>query len=654
MAITPDLAAPAASRAWPAPAATVAGAGLVAFGGGALYLATLAPGLGGTIDSAEFQHAAYNLGIVHPTGYPLYLLLGRLWLTVFPFGGVAWRMNLLSAVCAVAALLVVYATVVHLTRSPVGGLLAAALAGTHALVWQTAVVAEVNSLNLLLAAAALYALLRWGAPAPDGRPWPIEVPALLTGLMLSHHRSSALLLPGIAVFAIWRIRQGAPLGRAAAARAVGLFLLPWLAYLYVPLRADTTPWYTNTWANFVAEVSGDSAWPVIVDTLRHPLGPRVGLVAATIFPSALGAATAALAALGLLGWAGRPRLGWRAVGVAGAVVALYGLGFLAVAGMMVIYDVDVIGDYLALAVLLAATWAGVAAAWALSWLRARGAGAPRWAAGAATVAALALLALPALQAQQNVAAADFHGYDLPAEFWSAPALQTLGPHGIVIGDWARYNELRYRQIVEGWRPDLYPVVLDDLLAGDQLHYVDDWLAQGRPVYLLDGTPDILDHFAALPQGAIWQLTHRQEVAVPPLAHPLDVIFGGTIHLRGYTLQPEQPHPGGTLRVTLYWETTARLPERYVEFTHLIDDQLQKIGQKDDEPGHGFHPTTDWVPGQVVTDTLVLPIAPGAAPGSYRLIVGLYTRVGAQRLQATTGAGVPLGDYWEMTPVRVVP
>src|SRR3954469_16881438 len=65
-------------------------------GAGLLYGRTLAPGLGGTIDSAEFQHAAYRLGIVHPTGYPLYLLLARAWIALVPGGEVAWRVNLLS------------------------------------------------------------------------------------------------------------------------------------------------------------------------------------------------------------------------------------------------------------------------------------------------------------------------------------------------------------------------------------------------------------------------------------------------------------------------------------------------------------------------------------------------------------------------------
>src|SRR6478672_11733583 len=106
----PDPAArPRLSAAWRV-RATWGGAGALALGAGALYLRTLAPGLGGTVDSAEFQHAAAHLDIVHPTGYPFYLLLARLWISLVPFGEAAWRVNLLSAVLAVAAVLGVYAT----------------------------------------------------------------------------------------------------------------------------------------------------------------------------------------------------------------------------------------------------------------------------------------------------------------------------------------------------------------------------------------------------------------------------------------------------------------------------------------------------------------------------------------------------------------
>ena len=71
------------------------------------YTATLAP----TVlegDAALYEYTPYVLGVTYPTGYPLYILLGKLWLTLFPFGELAWRMNLFSALCSAAALPLLY------------------------------------------------------------------------------------------------------------------------------------------------------------------------------------------------------------------------------------------------------------------------------------------------------------------------------------------------------------------------------------------------------------------------------------------------------------------------------------------------------------------------------------------------------------------
>src|SRR6266542_808761 len=68
-------------------APTLAGAALFLVAG-ALYVYTLAP----TVlpgDYAEFQMCAAILGIPHPTGYPLYILLGKVF-TLLPVGDVAY------------------------------------------------------------------------------------------------------------------------------------------------------------------------------------------------------------------------------------------------------------------------------------------------------------------------------------------------------------------------------------------------------------------------------------------------------------------------------------------------------------------------------------------------------------------------------------
>jgi hypothetical protein len=68
----------------------------------AVYVRTLMPGTVGG-DAGELQYAGPLLALVHPTGQPLYVLLGKLWTALVPIGTAAYRMNLLAAVSAAGA-----------------------------------------------------------------------------------------------------------------------------------------------------------------------------------------------------------------------------------------------------------------------------------------------------------------------------------------------------------------------------------------------------------------------------------------------------------------------------------------------------------------------------------------------------------------------
>ena len=65
------------------------------------YFLTMSPGVVG-FDSAELITGAYSLGIVHPTGYPLYLLIAKVF-TLIPIKSIAYRVNLVSVFFGVIA-----------------------------------------------------------------------------------------------------------------------------------------------------------------------------------------------------------------------------------------------------------------------------------------------------------------------------------------------------------------------------------------------------------------------------------------------------------------------------------------------------------------------------------------------------------------------
>ncbi|HET8620180.1 MAG TPA: DUF2723 domain-containing protein, partial [Acidimicrobiales bacterium] len=96
---------------------------LVACGVGALSLAlyarSLLPGTGYAGDTAKWQFLGVVGGVPHATGYPLYVALDQAWVAAVPWGSMAWRVNLLSAVLGAAAVGVLYLLLRTLDVRPV-------------------------------------------------------------------------------------------------------------------------------------------------------------------------------------------------------------------------------------------------------------------------------------------------------------------------------------------------------------------------------------------------------------------------------------------------------------------------------------------------------------------------------------------------------
>lgn len=203
---------------------------------GAAYAATVLPGVSFG-DWSEMQSIPYQLGIAHPTGYPLAVLLGKLW-SFLPVGSVAYRANLLSVAEVSLALGV---AVLIMGRLGVRPLVAAALAVVLAAVptvWTAATTARVDALHFLLVTLMLHRALLW---AQEPRPRNLLLVALLAGLALSNHMLSVMVVPLVALYVIWVGRHELAsrpilIPAAALVGCVGVSL-----YLYIPIRATFGP-----------------------------------------------------------------------------------------------------------------------------------------------------------------------------------------------------------------------------------------------------------------------------------------------------------------------------------------------------------------------------------------------------------------------------
>ena len=166
----------------------------------AIYVRTAAPSvLSG--DSAEFQFAAPLLGVPHPTTYPLYVVLGKLATLLIPFGDLARRVTLVSAICGALAVALFFMLAQRLTRSAGAAAVAALALGVAPGLWNAATLAEVYALLMLLLAALGYLLVttdgRCG-PVPQEPWWRLRVAALVAGLGFTHH--GLFVLTGLPLF----------------------------------------------------------------------------------------------------------------------------------------------------------------------------------------------------------------------------------------------------------------------------------------------------------------------------------------------------------------------------------------------------------------------------------------------------------------------
>lgn len=199
----------------------------------AVYAYTLTPAVG-LIDSGELAAGCWHLNILHPTGYPLYSLLGRL-ATFLPLGSVVTRMALFSAALAATATALLLLLLLRLGCSrPAAGVTALLFAFSFPL-WSVAVDVEVYALTAVLTLLLWLTVVETKGQSGGGRE---SVFAYLCGLTLTNHMSgiSAVFGAGIAFLGQkgrFFLRQGLAL--------IAFFSLGLSPYVFLVLRAKAGP-----------------------------------------------------------------------------------------------------------------------------------------------------------------------------------------------------------------------------------------------------------------------------------------------------------------------------------------------------------------------------------------------------------------------------
>ena len=615
-------------------------------------------------DPTEYTFVANILGIAHPPGYAFITLLGKLFQSLIPFGEIPWRMHLLSAASATAAVLFVYGTVQAVAGriKPVTQIMpgldkiiavfAALTVATAANWWQHAIHANPHIITAAFLAANLFFLTKWwsaqqgwaalrkaeeqgsrgaGEQESDGDPpahplapapahadrW-LYLFAFSAGLGVTHHPLTVFSWPAYALFilvvrpGIWR--QWRTLLTMAALALLGLAV-----WLYFPIRSAMEPAFgpstMNTLDGFLDHVLGRG----ITESL-----PFFGLAdqwdRATVFWTLLrlqySLPVIFLSVVGLL---------WLAVRKNQRPLALL-FGLALVGNYLFVINLRqqdimayVLGIFLVIGLL-----AGIGLLGVLDVL-ARRVNLDQKAV-ALLIGALFLLG-PALQLLRNLPVISLRDYDAAPAYVAATFdwFDGQGEEAILLNDWEHMTPLWYEQLVEERWPD--PADVTPHLVSTDMNWLEStfYYLPGHPLYLSGYRPDIAGAgFRLRPRGPFYQVVQPGDASIPPELTVIDPQTAGELEIVAYETPQTEVTAGDIVPLTLAMRAPAGTEAYYVPVITLGGGDQQVVNQ---QLVHEF--TTDghlitplWQPGEVIIERFDLALPHDLAAGDYPISVGI--------------------------------
>jgi hypothetical protein len=619
-----------------------------------LYFFTLAPGVVGG-DAGEHQFAVPILGIPHTTGYPLYVLVGKLWTLLIPTGSLAWRMNLFSAfggalAAGVSALVVYYLSEdIFDDRLWAGAIVTGLTLAFGLTMWQWSVIAGVRSFNifffaLLTLEAILFAQQRkYEQPIPQTQNSKLKTLnseltlrrlAFAVGLSLAHHRTTIFYLPSLVGWIGWHDRRLIRQPRRILTLAL-LAPAPLLLYLFIYLRGVNNPPYTHEpiydFQSFWFLVgSGDSTGLFFsIDPLYIPA--RLAFIWRDILNqlSWPGVILAAVGGLILL-WRGPAHFIFQ--GLLVAILVLFTLDF------EVVNLNEAPTWYLMPAYFIFAVWVGLAVNGISSLVIGHSSFVIRHLSLIAhhssfivqtfvTTLILIILTLslarPNWQAQYSAATAPLDEWrqllrGTQAQRFVESSLPYVKANSIIWGDWEQYSPFTYYQLIHGQRQDV--TVLNPL---------DNWPdkvaqahAAGQPIYFARKTSDLLGTPYLSMAGPLIYVGAEPNFETPTDIIPVNANFENELELIGYRAQmfPQDRPAESILQLMFYWRTPRKVKWDYALSLRLLNAAGQEVYKKDAaHPVLSSYPTTLWAPGEVVGDFYELPLSPEAGPLTLHLL-----------------------------------
>ena len=241
-------------------------------------------------------------------------------------------------------------------------------------------------------------------------------------------------------------------------------------------------------------------------------------------------------------------------------------------------------------------------------------------------------------------------------YWRADAGVDENYHGFVhLLDHTRRAALQYDKTAGSlpapsrlWnafypQPDGYRFVIGAETPGGLYHPIVGLyrFGDGQRLPITDAAGQLLGTELALPPVKVV----AQPKAAP--AQKVNVRLGDWGELQGFTVTPDAAivAPGDVLTLTLFYRANGPAPLDYTRFIHVHNTALGMAAQQDAPPLNGGNPTSAWVAGEQIVETVALAIPLDVQEGEYTVWFGMYDPASGERTPLRDAAGQPLQDNW---------
>ncbi len=205
-----------------------------------VYFVTLAPTYtweNNGMDSAEFALCAKHLGIPHPTGYPIFNLLGKIFCEnpVLRAKNLAFKTNFMSAFFAALAVGILFLVIDYFIGNMIFSALLSLIFAFSRTFWSQAVITEVYTLNTFFVVIFIFSAVKFLRSNLEKY---LYLCTFIIGLGLCNHATSVLLVPSFCVLLFWGRKK---LNLKKFCFIILLLTICGSSYLYLPFRASHDP-----------------------------------------------------------------------------------------------------------------------------------------------------------------------------------------------------------------------------------------------------------------------------------------------------------------------------------------------------------------------------------------------------------------------------